>query len=538
MSDSLKHLEFGEKARAKILEGVTLLADAVKVTLGPRGNNVVIEVPNRPPIVTKDGVTVARSINLRNKFANLGAQIVKEAANRACDVAGDGTTTATVLTHGIFSEGQKLLSAGYSSLELRQGIEDASRIILKELSERSVKIESRDQLVSVATISANGEKEIGELIAEAFDRVGNEGVVTVEEAKGFATSLHITEGAELDRGYNSPYFVTDQDKMLVDFKDPYFLVTNKKISAMREIVPLLEKVLAASKPLVIVADDVEGEALQGLVMNKAKGIVQVCVIRAPEFGDGRIPALEDLATQLGCKLFLGGPEELGFLGLEDLGRCERIIVHRNHSIIVKPRGKVEEIENRIRSIKELMDNPTLSNDSIAFYNRRLNRLSGAIAVLRVGGATEMELRERKDRVDDALHATKAAIDGGILPGGGSALAQATKSLRVLERGQSDAYRAGVRVVKRACISPIEQILENAGVGSERVVDRLIREEFGYGYDAANLEWCNLFERGIIDPAKVVKSSLEHAASAALMLLSVGASVVEDDSRNFEEGEED
>jgi chaperonin GroEL len=534
MSNSLKHLEFGEKARSKILDGVTKLATAVRVTLGPRGNNVVIEVPNQPPIVTKDGVTVAKSINLRNKFSNLGAQIVKEAANRACEVAGDGTTTATVLTHSIFSEGQKLLSAGYSSLELRQGIEDATKLVLASLEENSMKIKSREQLVSVATISANGEREIGELLCQAFDQVGNEGIVTVEEAKGFSTSLHVTEGAELDRGYNSPYFVTDQDKMIVDLKDPMFLVTNRKISAMRELVPLLEKVLSVSKPLVIIADDVDGEALQGLVMNKAKGIVQVCAIRAPEFGEGRIPALEDLSTLLGCKLFLGGPEELATISVDSLGRCERLIAYRNHSVIVKPQGKQEEIQNRIKSIRENLDNPALSQDTISFHNRRLNRLSGAIAVIRVGGATEMELRERRDRVDDALHATKAAIDSGILPGGGSALAQSTKALKQIERGQSEAYRAGVRVLKKACISPIEQILENAGVNPDRIVEKLVREDFGFGYDASTLEWCNLFERGIIDPTKVVKSSLEHAASAALMLLSVGASIVEDDSQLIEE----
>ena len=527
MSNSLKHLEFGQKARDHILEGVTSLSNAVRVTLGPRGNNVVIEVPGQPPIVTKDGVTVAKSINLRDRYANLGTQIVKEAASRACDVAGDGTTTATILTHAIFSEGQKLLNAGYSSLELRQGIEDATSAVLQDLQSKSKKIEGTDSIISVGTISANGEREIGELLAKAFEAVGNKGVVTVEEAKGFSTTLNITEGAEIDRGYTSPYFVNDQDKMVADLKDPLILVTNRKISNMRELVPLLEKILSVSKPLVIIADDIEGEALQGLVMNKAKGIVQACVLRAPEFGDGRIPALEDLATLLGCKLFLGGPDELANITIADLGGCDRIIVNRNRTVIVRPRGRRDSIEARTKAIREKLNDPMISDESLKFHQRRLTRLSGAVAVIRVGGATEMELRERRDRVDDALHAVKAAMESGVLPGGGSALAQATRGLKILERGQSESYRAGVRVLRKACLSPVEQILENAGVSSERVVERLVKEDFGIGYDAAKLEWCDMLERGIIDPTKVVCSSLEHAASAALMLLSVGASVVED-----------
>ena len=325
--------------------------------------------------------------------------------------------------------------------------------------------------------------------------------------------------------------------MIADLKDPYFIVTNKKISAMRDLVPLLEKILKSSKPLVIVADDVDGEALQGLAMNKAKGIVQACVIRAPEFGDGRVPALEDLATLLGCKLFMGGVDDMSNLRLEDLGRSERFIAHRTRSVIVRPAGKREDVETRVAAIREIISDPTLSNESLAFHNRRISRLSGAVAVIRVGGATEMELRERRDRVDDALHATKAAIAGGILPGGGSALVQASRSLKHLERGQSEGYKAGVRVMKNACVSPVQQILENAGVSPDRIIEKLSREDFGTGYDASTLEWCNMIDRGIIDPAKVVQSSLEHAASAALMLLSVGASIVEDSSLNdYEEGD--
>ena len=527
MDSTLKSLEFGKESRDHLLEGVKTLADAVRTTLGPRGNNVVIEQAGGPPLVTKDGVTVARSINLRDKFANLGAQIVKEAASRACDVAGDGTTTATVLTHAIFSEGQRLMTAGFSSLDKRRGIEDSVDLVVEELKAMSRSVTGPEEIESVGTISANGEREIGKLLVQAMGLVGSSGIITVEEAKGFATSLHVTEGAEIDRGYISPYFATDQDKMVCELKDPFVLVTNKKISTMREILPILEKCLNSSKPLLIIADDVDGEALQGLVMNKAKGILNVCVIRAPEFGDSRVPALEDVATLLGCNLFIGNDTELSKLGLEDLGKCSRIEVTRNKTLFIQPAGDKAKVDERVSSLREQLQSPLIDDYMTQVINRRLARLAGSVAVIRVGGATELEVKERKDRVDDALHATRAAVESGILPGGGTSLVQASRSLRRIERNGNDSYRAGVGIVRKACLAPLRQILENAGYPHEKVLERSSRESKGVGFDASALEWCNMYDRGIIDPAKVVISSLEHATSAGLLLLSVGASIVDD-----------
>jgi len=534
MYDTNKLVEFDNDARRHLLQGVKTLTDAVKVTLGPRGNNVVIEQIGGPPLVTKDGVTVAKAINLKDRFANLGAQIVKEAAGRACDVAGDGTTTATVLTHAIFAEGLKLISAGFSPLDIRRGIEDSTEVVLSEIRRMGKKVESDSEIENVGTISANGEREIGRLLTQALNLVGREGVVTVEEAKGYATSLAVTEGAEIDRGYISPYFVTDHDKLVCELKEPFVLVTNKKISAMREIVPLLEKVLGTGRPLLIIADDVEGEALQGLVMNKAKGILNVCVIRAPEFGDSRVPALEDLATLLGCQVFLGGEKELQELDTSRLGSCKRVQVNRLNTIIVQPTGDKKRVESRIANLRESLEDPTLDEHRIQVTKRRIARLSGAVAVIRVGGATELEVRERRDRVDDALHATKAAIESGILPGGGTSLVQATKALRRLGRNKNDSYRSGVDIVRKACLAPVRQILENAGVSPDSIVDRIVREDPGFGYNASNLEWCDLYEEGIIDPVKVIVSSLEHAVSAGLLLLSVGASIVEDPTMETKE----
>lgn len=531
MESNLKSLEFDKDSREHLLAGVTILTNAVKVTLGPRGNNVVIEQQGGPPLVTKDGVTVARSINLRDKFANLGAQIVKEAASRACDVAGDGTTTATVLTHAIFSEGQRLISAGFSSLDMRKGIEDSVNLVISELCTMSRSVTGPEEIESVGTISANGEKEIGELIVKAMGLVGNSGIITVEEAKGFSTSLHVTDGAELDRGYISPYFVTDQDKMVCELKDPLVLVTNKKISSIREVVPLLEKVLGAGKSLLIIADDVDGEALQGLVMNKAKGIINVCVIRAPEFGESRVPALEDVSTLLGCELFIGTDVDLMKTGLDALGRCDKAQIYRSKTVLVQPAGNREKVEERVAALKEQLRNPTLDEHTISVLTRRISRLAGSVAVIRVGGSTELEVRERKDRVDDALHATRAAVEGGILPGGGVSLVQASKSLRALERKGNESYKAGVGIVRKACSAPLKQILENAGIPSERIIDRVTKQTGGFGYDVAKLEWCNMYDRGIIDPTNVVISSLEHSTSAGLLLLSVGASIVDDTQTN-------
>lgn len=525
--DTLKKLEFGEDSRRHLLQGVRVLYDAVKVTLGPRGNNVVIERPGAPPLITKDGVTVAKSINLKDKFANLGAQIVKEAASRSCDIAGDGTTTATVLTYSIFSEGQKLISAGFSPLELRQGILDAKDVIMNAVQEKSRPVESPDEIAAVGTISANGESEIGQLLVEAMELVGRSGVITVEEAKGYETLLVVTDGAELDRGYISPYFVTDQNKMTCELENPLVLVTNKKISTMKEIVPLLERVLDAGRPLFIVADDVGNEALQGLVMNKAKGIISVCAIRAPEFGENRVPALEDIATLLGCELFIGDDTELQKLTIDKLGKCSKIQVYKNKTVFIEPGGKRESVDERANGLRTMLEQPGLSEHMSAVLNRRLARLAGAIAVIRVGGSTEAEVKERKDRVDDALHATRAAVDNGILPGGGTSLIQASKALKVLGKNRNESYRAGVDIMRKACHAPLRQILSNANVPADQIIKKVSKSKHGVGFNVASLEWCNFYEEGIIEPVKVVLSSVEHSVSSGLLLLSVGASIVED-----------
>lgn len=528
---SFKSLEFGKDSRENLLRGAKVLYDAVKVTLGPRGNNVVIERKGGPPLVTKDGVTVAKSINLRDKFANLGVQIIKEAASRSCDVAGDGTTTSTVLTYTIFSEGQKLLSAGFSPLEMKRGIQDAATVVMEEVKNLSKPIASQDEVESIGTISANGEKEIGKLLNDAINVVGLSGIITVEEAKGYETSLFVTEGAEIDRGYLSPYFVTDQGKMTADLINPFILVTNKKITSMRQILPLLEKVLDASKPLLIIADEVEGEALQGLVMNKAKGIVSVCAIKGPEFSENRVPALEDLATLFGCQLFIGDDNEFARLQLSDLGKCERAIVHKNKTVIIRPSGKHESVEERAKNLREKLSEATLDSHTKNVISRRLSRLAGSVAVIRVGGSTESEVQERKDRVDDALHAVKAAIEMGVLPGGGVALVKAAKSLEKLGKGKAESYQAGIEIIRKACQSPLTQILKNAEVEPTQIITKIHNSKSLLAYDASNHTFCNPLERGILDPTKVVLSSFEHAVSSGLILLSVGATITDDEKES-------
>ena len=523
-----KSLTFGSDAREQLLRGVATLSDAVRVTLGPKGMNVVIEQDGGPPLVTKDGVTVAKSINLRDKFANLGCQMVKEAASRACEVAGDGTTTATVLTHAIFSEGMRLASAGYSMSEVRSGIEAGVDAVIESLRESAIPVRDDNDIISVGTVSANGEKEIGHLIAEAMKTVGRDGVISVEEARGFSSSLVVTEGTEVDRGFISPYFVNNQEKMTSEMEDAYVLVTNRKFTAMKEILPVLEKAHSASKPLLIVADDVEGEALHGLVMNKTKGVLNVCVIRAPEFGEGRIPALEDLACLLGTRVIIDS--DLSKVPFESLGRAKKVSSSRTKTTFVHTAGKKEDIQARVESIKSFIENVGTSEGERAFLSRRLTRLAGGVAVIRVGGSTELEVKERKDRVDDALHATRAAVEEGILPGGGIALIQASRCLDEVERRQNEDFRSGVEVVRQACRYPLKQIAINAGMVPDVVVEKAVRQRGGRGLNAATGEWCDLVASGVIDPLKVVRSSLEHAASAALMLLSVGAAIVsEEDS---------
>lgn len=527
-----RDFKFGEESRRALLKGARTLSDAVKVTLGPGGMNVVIEQVGGPPIVTKDGVTVARAVNLRGKYENLGAQIIKEAASRACEIAGDGTTTATVLTHSLFEAGMKLLSAGHSYAEVKRGMSDSVTEILSSLSDLSRPTETSEDLISVGTISANGERTIGELISEAFDKVGRDGIIAVEESKGFNTYLEVTEGTEIDRGYISPYFVTDTERMIATLDNPLVLVTNRKISTTKELLPVLEKAHSTSRPLLIVADDVEGEALQTLFMNKTKGILQVCVIRPPEFGDGRVHALEDLAALLNAKF---EPEaQLDKLKLDDLGSCKRAVISRAKTVIVSPRGDSARIASRMEAIKGLEGNPALTEGERELLKRRRKRLAGAVAVIRVGGATESEMLERRDRVDDALHAVQAAIEGGIVPGGGTALIHASKGKK--PKG-SESYKAGYNAVIDSCSAPLRVIVNNCGLNGDTVVERAKRQKPGFGFNAATHKWVSLVDEGVIDPLKVVHSSLEHAASAAIILLSVGAAIVTDDSQENEEEEQ-
>jgi chaperonin GroEL len=527
MTEGFRTLTFDDEARESLRRGVDSMAQAVRVTMGPSGQNVIIEVPGAPPIVTKDGVTVAKSIDFRDRNMNLGAQIVKEAASRTCDTAGDGTTTATVLTHAIFTGGLRVLSGDHSSPEVRTGMSWAVSSVISELRNLAKPVSSDEEVVQVGTISANGEREIGELLAQAMRAVGRDGTITVEEAKGFGTSLQVVEGAELDRGYLSPYFVNDSERMVATLESPYVILTNNRISSLKEILPVLEKVHSAQKSLLIVADDIEGEALQGLVVNRTKGVLQVCAIKGPEFGENRLHALQDLATLLGTKI-LNGESELTKVRLEDLGRCKRATVGRYRSVLVDTAGKKSEIEERSREIRSQIEDPSLENQERDALRRRLARLAGGVAVLRVGGATEPELKERKDRVDDALHATKAAVEEGILPGGGTALVRAAAlARRRLPRSQSDSFKQGVEVILQACCAPLRQIVLNSGRNPELVLSKVERLRDSMGYDAASESYVDTLEAGIVDPLKVVRSALENAHSAASILLSVGCTVVDD-----------
>lgn len=527
--NDFKEFKFGEEGRQSLLKGAKILTDAVKVTLGPGGMNVVIEQMDRPPLITKDGVTVAKAVNLRGKFENLGAQIIKEAASRTCEVAGDGTTTATILTYSLFESGMRLLSAGHSFAELRQGMMTAVDDICKTLPDISRKVESNSDLISVGTISANGEKVIGELIAEAFASVGSDGIITIEEAKGFSTYLEVTEGTEIDRGYISPYFVTDSERMIAVLDNPLVLLTNKKISTTKEILPVLEKAHSAGRPILIVADDVEGEALQTLFTNKSKGIIQVCVIRPPEFGEGRAHALEDLASLLDCKF---EPDiQLEKVKIDNLGSCKRAIINRTKSVIISPKGNKELIESRLQSIKNMESNPALTEGERGLLSRRKKRLAGAVAVIRVGGATESEMGERRDRVDDALHAVQAALEEGIVPGGATALIHATKGKK--PRG-TESYNAGYNSVLEACHEPLRSIANNCGLNGDTIVEKAKRQKLGFGFNASTHEWVNLIDEGIIDPLKVIRSSLEHSASASIILLSVGAIITTDENNELED----
>jgi len=519
-----KLVKFSQDAREKLMRGVNVLADAVTVTLGPRGRNVVLEKSFGAPTITKDGVTVAKEIELEDKFENMGAQMVKEVASKTSDVAGDGTTTATVLARAIFTEGLKMVAAGHDPMTLKRGIEKAVTSIIAELKLLSKPTKEQKEIAQVGTISANNDPTIGEIIAEAMSKVGKEGVITVEEAKGLETQLEVVEGMQFDRGYLSPYFVTDPDRMECVYEDGYLLIHEKKISAMKDLLPLLEQVARSSKPLLIVAEDIEGEALATLVVNKIRGTLQCVSVKAPGFGDRRKSMLEDIAILTGGRVIA---EELGMklenITLQDLGRCKRIVVDKDNTTLVDGAGKKADIEGRIKQIRAQIEETTSDYDREKLQER-LAKLVGGVAVIRVGAATEVEMKEKKARVEDALHATRAAVEEGIVPGGGVALIRASA---VLEKVTvSDEERFGVNIVRSAIEEPLRWIANNAGAEGSIVLDKVKSGKGAFGFNAASETYEDLLKAGIIDPTKVVRTALLNAASVAGLLLTTEAMVAE------------
>lgn len=520
---------FDVETRDKILRGVNVLADAVKVTMGPRGRNVLIENPGAHPVLTKDGVTVARAINLRDRVANLGVQMIKEAASRTADEAGDGTTTATVLTQAMFNEGLKMVAAGYSSTDIKKGIDLAVDDLVSRLVTQAVPVTSDDEIRQVATVSANGESELGKLIANAILTVGQDGVVTVEEAKGFASSLNVVDGARVERGYLSPYFVTNQDKMICELDRPVVLVCNKRLDSLKELTTFLERILNAQRSLLIIADDIDGDALQGLVVNKMRGALKVCAIRAPGLGEQRYDTMQDLAVILGTDVIHASDvSQLSNVNIEALGSCSKAIVSRHETVLVGCKTNTEQRESRVEEIRHALENAA-DDDHRKFLRQRLSLLAGGVAVLRVGGATEAELRERRDRVDDALHATQAAMKEGILPGGGVALARVGKELK-LPDGSYDAIHAGYQVVKTACYAPLKQIVQNSGGVADVVFAKVIEMDARHGYNAYTDTYGDMMQMEIIDPLRVVRCALKNAASSAGMMLTAGCALIEDTSQ--------
>jgi chaperonin GroEL len=521
-----KDVKFSTEARDKMLRGIDILANAVRVTLGPKGRNVVLDKSFGAPRITKDGVTVAKEIELEDKFENMGAQMVREVASKTSDVAGDGTTTATVLAASIVREGAKAVAAGMNPMDLKRGIDLAVEAIVEDLKKNSKNVTSNEEIAQVGTISANGDAEIGRFLAEAMKKVGNEGVITVEEAKSLETELDVVEGMQFDRGYISPYFITNADKMRVELEDPYILIYEKKLSGLQELLPLLETVVQSGKPLLIVAEDVEGEALATLVVNKLRGGLKVAAVKAPGFGDRRKAMLQDIAILTGGEAI---SEDLGIklekVTLNMLGRAKKVMIEKENTTIVEGAGKKADIQARIAQIKAQIEETTSDYDKEKLQER-LAKLAGGVAVIRVGGATEVEVKERKDRVDDAMHATRAAVEEGILPGGGVALLRAIKAIEKIKT-QNEDQKHGVEIVKKALSWPARQIVINAGEDGSVVVGKILeKDEYSFGFDAQNCDYVNLMTKGIIDPTKVVRTALQDAASIAGLLITTEAMVAE------------
>jgi chaperonin GroEL len=521
-----KEIRFHQEAREKILHGVNTLANAVRVTLGPKGRNVLIEKSWGSPTVTKDGVTVAKEIEVEDKFENMGAQMVREVASKTSDVAGDGTTTATVLAQAIFREGSKLVAAGHNPMDLKRGVDKAVAALVEELKKLSKSTRDTDEIAQVGTVSANGDATIGTMLAEAMEKVGKEGVITVEEAKSMESTLEVVEGMQFDRGYLSPYFVTDPDRMEAALEEPLLLLHEKKISSMKDLLPVLEQVARQGKPLLIVAEEVEGEALATLVVNKIRGTLNVAAVKAPGFGDRRKAMLEDMAILTGGQVI---SEDLGLklenVTLKDLGNAKKVVIDKDNTTIIEGAGGKKNIEARCQEIRNQVEKTTSDYDREKLQER-LAKLAGGVAVIQVGAATEAEMKEKKARVEDALHATRAAVEEGVVPGGGVALLRAQKALDGLEDGLGDDQRAGVAILRRAIEEPLRRISENAGVEGSIVVDKVKGGKSSFGFNAATEQYEDLVAAGVIDPTKVVRSALQNAASVASLLLTTEAMVAE------------
>ena len=519
-----KDIIFESQARKKILHGVNQIADCVKVTLGPKGRNVVIQKSYGAPLITKDGVTVAKEVELDDKFENMGAQMVREVASKTNDIAGDGTTTATVLAQAIFTEGAKFVIAGQSPMSIKRGIDKSVEVVVNELKKIARPTKSDQEIEQVGTISANADKEIGEILARAMKEVGKDGVITVEEAKGLQTELKVVEGMQFDRGYLSPYFVTNADRMQVEYDKPKILIYDKKISSMNEILPILEKVAGQSRPLLIIAEDIDGEALATLVVNRMRGSLQVVAVKAPGFGDRRKAMLEDIAALTGGRVITA---DLGMkledATMDDLGECERVAIDKDTTTIVNGCGKTEDIQNRVMQIRAEIAESKSDYDREKLQER-LAKLVGGVAVVQVGAATEVEMKEKKMRVEDALNATRAAVEEGIVPGGGVALVRAQKALDDLKLPEDEQF--SVQIVRRALEEPIRMIAENAGVDGSIVVQKVREGKDSFGYNAATDKYEDLFETGVIDPVKVTRSALQYAASIAGLLLTTDAMIAE------------
>jgi chaperonin GroEL len=521
-----KEVKFGADARARMLRGVDILADAVKVTLGPKGRNVVLDKSFGAPRITKDGVSVAKEIELADKFENMGAQMVREVASKTNDVAGDGTTTATVLAQAIVREGAKAVAAGMNPMDLKRGIETAVTTVIAKLHSQSKPVSTNAEVAQVGTISANGAKEIGDMIAKAMERVGNNGVITVEEAKSLDTELEVVEGMQFDRGYLSPYFITNAEKMITDMENPYILLHEKKLSSLQAMVPILEAVVQSGRPLLIIAEDIEGEALATLVVNKLRGGLKICAVKAPGFGDRRKAMLEDIAILTGGQVV---SEDLGItletVTLDMLGSAKLVTVTKEETTIVDGAGSKEDIKGRCGQITQQVEQTTSDYDREKLQER-LAKLSGGVAILRVGGATEMEVKEKKDRVEDAMNATRAAVEEGIVPGGGTALLNASKSLEGI-KGDNDDQTVGIDIIRRALQAPVRQIVENAGCEGSVVVGKILEQDSEtFGFNAQTEEYCDLVASGIIDPTKVVRTALQDAASVAGLLITTEAMVAD------------